>query len=121
MVMDGAFLSTLLPPIGPAVAQFPSRSHTLRVPVAALAVSVPAGTEVERLKLASAGLARPEPPSPAVQAMLTSFACHWPSAVPQLTAGAVVSGVSAGAQAGRPASFASRRRPVPSMFTIRRL
>ena len=112
--MDGAFLSTRLPPIGPAVAQLPSRSHTLRVPVAALAVSVPAGTEVERLKLASAGLARPEPLSLAVQAMLTSFACHWPSAVPQLIAGAVVSGVYAGAQAGRPASVGEQvqARPV---------
>src|SRR5206468_984462 len=49
--------------------------------------SVLAGTVVLRLKEASAGLAKPETPSEAVQAMLTSPGCQAPSALPQLTVG----------------------------------
>ena len=61
------------------------------MPVEAFDVSVPAGTLVDSEKLASAGLASPEPLSEAVQAMLTSAECHAPSADPQLMVGGVVS------------------------------
>ncbi len=61
MAMLGAFLSTLLPPTGPAALQLPATSHTLRLPVAAAAVSVPAGTFVDRLNWESLGVTRPEP------------------------------------------------------------
>ena len=44
MVTVGAFLSTMIPATRPAVAQWPATSHTERVPVDAVAVSVPAGT-----------------------------------------------------------------------------
>src|SRR2546427_5004599 len=80
--MLGPFLSILLPETGPAVVELATPSATLRVPVEALVVSVPAGTAVDRLNDASAGLARPEPPSVAVQAMLASVACQTPSADP---------------------------------------
>src|SRR5437867_1398208 len=86
--MLGPFLSTLLPETGPAVVELATASATLRVPVEALFVSVPAGTAVDRLNDASAGLARPEPPSVAVQAMLTSVACQTPSGDPHDTVGA---------------------------------
>src|SRR5204863_3603373 len=72
----GHFSSTMIPVIGPAVTQFPALSQTLWLLVEAFAVSVPAGTFVARLKLASAGSARSEPPSDAVHGMLTSVACH---------------------------------------------
>src|SRR5262245_51913050 len=91
MVMLGAFLSTLLPLMGPAVAVLPARSAMLRLPVVALAVSVSLGTVVLRVKLASAAFASPDPPSLAVQAMLTSLACHRPSALPHETLGGVLS------------------------------
>src|SRR5438552_1230126 len=87
--MLGPFLSTLLPETGPAVAELPTASATDLLPVDALGVSVLAGTVVLRLNVASAGLARPAPPSEAVQAMLTSAGCQDPSAEPQLTAGAL--------------------------------
>src|SRR4029079_11568170 len=54
----GPFLSIWLPLIGPPVALLPTASATLREFVDALAVSSPAATLVERLKLASAALAR---------------------------------------------------------------
>src|SRR5262245_60852284 len=91
MLTLGAFLSTLLPLSGPAVVALPARSATLWLPVAALAVSVPVGTLVLRVKLASAAFASPDPPSLAVQAMLTSLACHRPSALPHDTPGGVLS------------------------------
>ena len=47
--MVGGFLSTLKGPTGPAVVQFPTSSQTAWVPVAAPAVSVDAGTLVDRL------------------------------------------------------------------------
>ena len=60
--------------------QLPTMSQTWRLFVAALAVSVPAGTLVVRLKLASAAFARPDSRSLAVHAMVTSLLCHAPSA-----------------------------------------
>src|SRR6266542_3570323 len=89
--MVGAFLSTMLPQTGPAVVELFARSRTAWVPVQALFVSVSAGTLVESEKLASARIARPDRLSKAVQAMLTSVACHRPSAVPQVTTGSVLS------------------------------
>jgi hypothetical protein len=81
----------MIPSIGPAVTQFPALSHTLWLFVEAFAVSVPSSTVVMRLKLASAGSARPEPPSNASHGMLTSVACH-------------VDGVGVQAMSGRVAS-----------------
>src|SRR5512142_3299961 len=91
MLMVGACLSTWLPLIGPAVAELPALSNTLRLFVEALLVSEPLATLVARLKFASAASARLEEASLAVQAMLTSLACHTPSALPQATVGAVAS------------------------------
>src|SRR6266545_1970809 len=87
----GPFLSTLLPLIGPAVAELPTASPTAWVPVEALASSVSAGTLVDRENLASAGLTKPEPASLAVQAILTSLPCQFPSALPHETVGAFLS------------------------------
>src|SRR5207249_2335696 len=87
----GAFLSTMFPETGPAVAKLPTASATGWLPVEAFASSVPAGTLVESEKLASPGLASPEPPSLAVHPIETSVACHVPSAEPQLTSGAFLS------------------------------
>jgi hypothetical protein len=87
----GAFLSIWLPPIGPADAELPTASATVRLPVDAFAVSAPAATLVDNEKLASPALASPEPPSAAVQPIETSAACQTPSAEPQLTAGAFLS------------------------------
>ncbi len=53
-----------------------------------LASSVLAGRVVERSKLWSAGSGMPDPPSVAVQWIVTSFACHSPSELPQETSGA---------------------------------
>jgi len=89
--MLGAFLSILLPAIGPAVVEFPALSATLRLLVEALLVSVLLATFIVRLKLASAVFARPEVASLALHAMLTSLACHALSAVPHDTIGAVLS------------------------------
>src|SRR2546425_11518606 len=47
----GAARSILFPPIGPAVAQLPTWSQTVRVPVDAFGVSVPAATDVDKEKL----------------------------------------------------------------------
>src|SRR5438132_1650241 len=68
----------------------PSRSWRVMV-VVAFAVSVPAATLVVSEKLASAGLARPEPPSEPVQARLTLPACQTPSADAQENAGGFLS------------------------------
>src|SRR5439155_8736 len=83
----GFFLSTLLPAMGPAVVELLTASATTWLPVEALASSVLAGTEVLRVKVASAGLARPEPPSEALHVMSTSAECQAPSALPQTTTG----------------------------------
>jgi|SRR5689334_18206833 hypothetical protein len=81
----------MIGPTGPAVEQLPAKSHTLRVPVCAIDVSVPEATLVESVKLASAAFARPEPESLAVQVMLTSVACQAVSGFPQAILGAIVS------------------------------
>jgi hypothetical protein len=52
---------------------------------------LPSATVVAREKLLSPLFARPEPPSDAVHAIETLFACHAPSAVPQLIVGPAVS------------------------------
>ena len=74
--MSGAFLSILLPPTGPALAQFVMTSQTVRLPVRALAVWLPAGTDVASLNDWAAASANPDPPSVAVQVMFTSAGCH---------------------------------------------
>src|SRR5512133_1616909 len=74
-------------PTGPATAQLPATSHTERVAVAASAVSVPASTEVARVKLASAGSARPDAASEAVQVIVALPACQAPSASGQVIEG----------------------------------
>src|SRR5689334_19098576 len=91
MTIAGGFLSTMFPLYGPLVVLLPATSKTVRLPVEALLVSVPAGTDVTRLKLASAGLASPEFASLAVQARETSLACHSPSGKAQETEGAISS------------------------------
>src|SRR5258708_33157524 len=91
MVMVGGFLSTMLPAMGPAVAQLPTMSQTWCVLVEALLVSVPAGTLVVSEKLVSAGLPRPEAESEAEQVMLTSLACQRPSGLAHEIAGGVLS------------------------------
>ena len=92
----GALRSTLFPSIGPAVAQLSARSQTCRDPVAALPSSVPGGTEVESENAASAGSARPDPVSSAVQAIETLLACQSPSTAPQATTGASTSAPPSG-------------------------
>src|SRR5215470_9135815 len=89
--MEGGFLSTMFGPIGPPIALFSATSNTVRLLVNALTVSVPAGTEVDRLKLASPEFANPERLSLDVQAITTSFACHNPSGEPQFTSGGMSS------------------------------
>src|SRR5712691_8356604 len=89
MTITGGFLATMFGPIGPWLVLLPATSNTVRLFVNALAVSVPAGTEVVKLKLASAGLANPERLSVAAQGMATSFACHNPSGDPHVTEGGV--------------------------------
>src|SRR2546422_5107739 len=71
-LMGGAFLSTRLPPSGPAVVEFPTASVRVCVPVCALFVSVPAETFVDSEN--EADELRPEPPSAAVQLRVTSLA-----------------------------------------------
>src|SRR5258707_779323 len=94
MLMLGGFLSTMLPLIGPAAAQFPATSQTECVPVAALEVSVPAGTLAVSEKLASAGFTRPEPASLAEQGMLTSAGCQRLSGDPHVREGGVLSNIT---------------------------
>src|SRR5215212_9246601 len=91
MVMLGAFLSTLFPPMGPAVVQLPALSQTVRVPVEALVVSVSTATFVESEKERSEALTKPETLSLAAQVIFTSPECHNPSAGSQETEGAVLS------------------------------
>src|SRR5919201_7121990 len=91
MAIVGAFLSTMLPPTGPATTELPARSKTVRVPVKALLVSVSGATLVVSWKLPSAMFARPERASAAEQVTLTSVACQRPSAVPQEKTGSVLS------------------------------
>jgi hypothetical protein len=81
----------MLPPTGPAVVQFPATSQTSFVFVCASLVSTPTGTEVVKTKLASAGSARPDSVSSAVQLIATSPACQMPSGDSQTTSGGFVS------------------------------
>src|SRR5687767_1390196 len=88
MAIEGAFLSILLPPIGPATAALSARSTMRCEPVAASLVSLPAATVVTSENAASAALASPDVPSDAVQATVTFPACHWSSAAPHAIDGA---------------------------------
>src|SRR5262245_49577081 len=89
--MSGAFRSILLPTTT-AVAQLPATSQTKRLLVLALPFSVPAATEVDNEKAASAAaLARPLPRSLAVHVRLTFAGCQAPSGAEQTTLGAIVS------------------------------
>src|SRR5262245_15692399 len=83
----GGFLSTLLPVIGPALVHPPMVLHTRRLSVAALAVSVPIGTFVIKLKLASTAFFSPNLASLAVHAMMASPLRQVPSDVPHDTCG----------------------------------
>src|SRR5206468_1776410 len=85
----GAFRSTLMPVHGPAAVQWFTLSQTCRDAVEALESSVLEATLVDRLKLESPTLARPDPPSEAEHATSTSCWCQNPSADPQLTTGAL--------------------------------
>ena len=87
----GETLSILMPEMGPAVAQCPSRSHTVRVFVDAFAVCVFAGTFVVNANEASDAFNMPTPASVAVQLMFTSVRCHAVSADPQFNVGPLVS------------------------------
>ena len=91
MLIAGAFLSTLFPVIGPAVAQLPALSQMALVVVPALAVSVPAPTPVISEKLASLALARWETVSLPVHVSNTLFECHCPSEEPHEKEGEVLS------------------------------
>src|SRR5215207_9677147 len=87
----GAFLSIMLPLIGPATELLPALSRTVLKSVDALLVSVLAATLVVRLKLASLAFFKPAGASVAVHAMDTSVACQTPSAVPHTITGGVLS------------------------------
>ena len=87
----GETLSILMPGIGPAVEQCPSRSHTIRVFVDAFAVCVFAATFVVNANEASDAFNKPTPASVAVQLMLTSALCHALSGGPHATSGLAVS------------------------------
>jgi hypothetical protein len=87
---DGAFLSTLRPVIGPAVMQLSKMSHSWRVPVDALFVSVPAATFVDSENDAGESARRPFE-SVAVQLMSMSSLCHKPSAGAHTYVGACLS------------------------------
>jgi hypothetical protein len=90
-VSVGGLRSTLIPLIGPAVAQLSALSQTSWLSVEAFAVSVPVATLVVSVNDASAGFARPEPVSAAVQRRVTLDACQSVSVVPQETAGGLLS------------------------------
>ena len=88
----GDFLSTLLPAIGSALAQFVATSQTWRPSVEAFPSSMLAGTAVVRSNEASEGFARPDSLSLAVQLTVASALCQIPSGVAQTTSGGVTSG-----------------------------
>ena len=90
-VMVGGLRSTLIPAIGPAVAQLPALSHTWRLFVDADAVSTPVTTVVDSVKLASPGFASPDPLSDAVQATEMFPECHAESGVAHERFGETVS------------------------------
>src|SRR5262249_34155452 len=72
----GATGSICRPVTGPAAAQLPTTSHTVRASVAAVAVATPLGTAVVSVNLVSAALARPEPASDAVHPTVTLPVCQ---------------------------------------------
>src|SRR4030081_2641272 len=88
-MIEGARRSTFTPVMGPAVAQLPAASQTLFEPVEAEAVSVPAATAVVSENCAWLGSARPDTPSVAVQARVTSAELQAAGAAAQLIAGAL--------------------------------
>ena len=83
-------MSTLMPVTpGTEPVQLPARSQIEGwVPVMALPVSVPGGTEVDSVNEASVAFARPEPVSQATHGTCTSVACQSSPTVPQATWGA---------------------------------
>src|ERR1700704_4482467 len=89
MMIEGASRSTFAPLTGPAVAQLAAASQTVFELVEAEAVSVPAATEVVSENCARLGSARPDTPSVAEQAMVTSPALQAAGAVAQVIAGAL--------------------------------
>src|SRR5215203_4677462 len=106
-----------MPPIGPIVVQFPALSHTSRLVVTALAVSTPAPTLVVRLNDASAAVARPVPPSAAVQAMITFAVDHPAGGAAHVTVGAVASTRTPTANGLSDATVA-HSKPVESSRTV---
>src|SRR5206468_5584764 len=92
--MLGAFLSTRSPVYGPAEEQFPAASHTCRLGVDALLVSVPAGTLVERVKVESPVLPSPETPSLAWHEVDRSDELHTAGSDEHEMAGAAVSSLT---------------------------
>src|SRR5262245_3398697 len=90
--MAGARLSILLFNTGPAVPQLPAASQTICELVVAPTVSTPFGTFVTKVKLSSSLFASPDSASLAVHDIVTSSACHKPSAPPHVIVGAVLSG-----------------------------
>ena len=91
MLTLGAARSILLPLSGPAVAQLPTPSQTTRLAVAALEVATPSATLVLSVKLASALVAKPDPPSLVEQFSATLAACQTLSAGAHVTTGALLS------------------------------
>src|SRR3954468_2542051 len=79
--------SIMLPPIGPAVAQLPALSQTVRASVSALAVSAPPTTDVISVNDPSDELARPLNASTAWQESVTLSPCHRPSAASHVICG----------------------------------
>src|SRR5215216_5336940 len=117
--MLGAFLSTLTPVMGPAVAVLPTASVRVLVPVWALLFSLPSATLVDKEKFASLVGLRPEPPSEAVQLKVWLVACQSLSAVGQEKLGAFLSTltpVMAGAVTVLPATSVRVLVPVEALL-----
>ena len=87
----GRFLIDSVAANRPRRCAIPGHIQTVVLFVEAFAVSVFTGTFVVKLKSASTASFKPEMLSLAVQGMLTSFACHAPSAEPQEREGADLS------------------------------
>src|SRR5215216_1804780 len=120
--MLGAFLSTLTPVMGPAVAVLPTASVRVLVPVWALLFSLPSATLVDKEKFASLVGLRPEPPSEAVQLKVWLVACQSLSAVGQEKLGAFLSTltpVMAGAVTVLPATSVVDREKLESLAGVR--
>ena len=87
IVMAGGILSTRMPDTGPAMAQFPATSHTVRESVDADAISSPSPTRVVSENALADPTASPDVASDAVHAIVTSAACHAASALAHATRG----------------------------------